>query len=897
MRMSVDVAAPLLVLPRTSQSPERAEIVLGSLRYRAKPTVPLEGGLIELSTVESSGLSIAAVAASGAAPLLQRVDGLRVVMRRPLRGPLLTSAPAIDMEVDVPPISVAMSTKEYAFICAVLGENFREAPNLPEPVYGMEDAAAAGIGVTSLAPQADAVVADAAAAAAQVASAASAAHAAAAEKVVSADGDSTAAAELLRFRLVVRLDDVSLLLYNGVGRAHPLAEARLVGGWAGVSTSASGVTRVAAAVHDLVISDARVTTPPDRRAVLGVDTTSGSSTAAPAAGTASPMVPTAGSAAPRLVLLIVDYSSSAADGMRVAVRLQRPTLAVDVGFLLAVGRFFMPSLAGGTADAAEAVLPNDLVLRAGGDAAATTVACDVSLSARRRMLADAPLGGAEPHYVFDGGGHALILPPAPETRAGAAPFALVLVGAGRTLTLRNARLVRAERLEEAVQLAPGARLVLDPTLKLVYGEEDEGAATSPQRKASSPEGVRAALVPAASVNAAAAPATPGQTPTKYAMSLELDIVGLQLRFVEMLKQGENDPGAAGEVLSAAAVKLRGEKAGWLRTRAGASLQYRSDATGAMMGAQLHGLLVEAHLPGAGAPLPLLAPTDAAATYTSALVGDARVGITTSAIDLRLSPRLLGLVNRLAASIAAVFSHAPTRTSTSFQLLWSAPPPPPPRGTSATGFLRADASDAVSRMCVWRPVAPPGYAPLGDAVTSGTAPPAAAALVMRDSGAICLPPLGYTKRLTVPGGISLWEPQPPPGCVAVGCVAAEGDEPPSVSAVRCPRAALVVEALPLECMHCDDNGAVWRVGNASGTAVFAIGAGTPRPEASVLWDLRDPLGVDVQDNAAAPPPPSPTPAAAPAAATPSTPLRARPRPPCGTCTVVEFNRVRASQQHV
>ena len=93
-----------------------------------------------------------------------------------------------------------------------------------------------------------------------------------------------------------------------------------------------------------------------------------------------------------------------------------------------------------------------------------------------------------------------------------------------------------------------------------------------------------------------------------------------------------------------------------------------------------------------------------------------------------------------------------------------------------------------------------------------------------------------------GGVTLWQPLPPPGCVAIGCVAAEGDAPPPVSAVRCPRAALLVESLPLECMYCDDAGAVWRVGNAAGTLVCASGCVRSRSEASacsVLTPLQSP----------------------------------------------------------
>jgi len=488
--------------------------------------------------------------------------------------------------------------------------------------------------------------------------------------------------------------------------------------------------------------------------------------------------------APKPMLLLVEYSSSVADGMRVAVRLQRPSLAVDLGFLLAVGRFFVPSLAGGTAEAAESVLPRDLVIPPGGMAAALVAKEDTTLGPRRRLLADSPVGDAEPSFVFDGGGHALILPPAPESRLGAPPRAVVLVGPGRTLTLRNARIMRAELLEEAVRLAPGAQLVLDPSLKLVYSddkEEDDASAASPPPRSSSPQkGTRArgAGSPPAAAAAAAAPPRP-----RYAFSLELDVVGLQLRFVEMLKGDGEAAVDTSAAAAAAASRARSEAAGWMRLCAGAALQFRSDAAGAMMGAQLNGLLVEAHLPGASAPLPLLAPTDAAVTYTSAPGGESRVGVTTSA--------------------------------------------------AAPAFMRADAADSVSRLCLWRPVAPPGYAPLGDAATAGTAPPAAAALVMRDSGAICLPPLGYQRRLTLAGGVTLWQPLPPPGCVAIGCVASEGDAPPPVSAVRCPRAALLVEALPLECMYCDDGGAVWRVGNAAGTLVCALGCVNRSLQAGLL----------------------------------------------------------------
>ena len=64
----------------------------------------------------------------------------------------------------------------------------------------------------------------------------------------------------------------------------------------------------------------------------------------------------------------------------------------------------------------------------------------------------------------------------------------------------------------------------------------------------------------------------------------------------------------------------------------------------------------------------------------------------------------------------------------------------------------------------------------------------------------------------------------------------------------------------------------------------------RPDAGALWDLRDPLGVDVPQAAAA------APAAAPSSDAHSgelvTPWRTKPKRPCAAVTVVEFNKARA-----
>lgn len=158
--------------------------------------------------------------------------------------------------------------------------------------------------------------------------------------------------------------------------------------------------------------------------------------------------------------------------------------------------------------------------------------------------------------------------------------------------------------------------------------------------------------------------------------------------------------------------------------------------------------------------------------------------------------------------------------------------------------------------------------------------------MRDSGALCLPPVGYKVAFKI-GSLTLWEPVPPPECLAVGLVGTDGPDPPSVSLVRCPRAALLVESAAVECLLPRESASLWRVGNASGTCV--VSPGLNEPQRSILWDLRKPLGVsgpeitamEAQEAAAA---------AAEARRHAQQQAEGAPRPECAVATVSEFRRI-------
>ena len=76
---------------------------------------------------------------------------------------------------------------------------------------------------------------------------------------------------------------------------------------------------------------------------------------------------------------------------------------------------------------------------------------DVWLSPEARLLADSATGPED--VVYDGCGHRIVLP---QDVTVTDPLPLILVGMGKTLVLRNVRIVHAASLPACLQLAPGA---------------------------------------------------------------------------------------------------------------------------------------------------------------------------------------------------------------------------------------------------------------------------------------------------------------------------------------------------------------------------------------------------------------------------------------------------------
>ena len=225
--------------------------------------------------------------------------------------------------------------------------------------------------------------------------------------------------------------------------------------------------------------------------------------------------------------------------------------------------------------------------------------------------------------------------------------------------------------------------------------------------------------------------------------------------------------------------------------------------------------------------------------------DARVAVST--LRATLTPDGADLLSRLADSIARPLAQppasAPLAACARFERVWAG---------GSTSFIASNEG-----LAFWRPVPPIGYASLGDVATRASGgggsgrgggadfssssspssssswarpPPFRVAVVALNSGLLA-PPTDFVREWTG-GGVALWRPVPPPGFVALGCVASpvsslddsELLEPPPRGSVACVAAAVCVAARPGPCFPVVDPFALEAASVSASAASSASAAG-------------------------------------------------------------------------
>ncbi|CAD7701146.1 unnamed protein product [Ostreobium quekettii] len=147
-----------------------------------------------------------------------------------------------------------------------------------------------------------------------------------------------------------------------------------------------------------------------------------------------------------------------------------------------------------------------------------------------------------------------------------------------------------------------------------------------------------------------------------------------------------------------------------------------------------------------------------------------------------SPRMLAYTRSVSCNNIAGSSSPPALLSADFRWMWR-----------SEGKGRA--------VSVWRPLGPPGYVALGDVAVIGSADPSSpVAMLLDDSNTATAD--GRRSRVAAPLGfhiifrsthhsLTVWEPIPPDGYCAMGCMVVSGIETPPIGIVRCLRRDLVM----------------------------------------------------------------------------------------------------------
>lgn len=418
--------------------------------------------------------------------------GVSVCVRRPLLADPLP-LPPITTAVTVQKLRASLLDTEYALILAILAGNFAETVYLPPEIAWLQssllgDKPAAAGGQPGSSPAAAAASekggkAAATSSAPAVAAAATAvvdddAETADMKRQIVSDFSCTNASllgllcDVITTKVTVSINQAQLMLWNAQPQGLPpsaVGSVELKNLWVAVSMTHLGNMLLWLSLPSVCARDLRPGVPKEASLVLSTaEIGSGSDLGGPLSGTGATPLPTAcpryrdssssskqqGPSGPLPSLLTLQYRAVNSIGPEPAaalqVRLQRPTLVLDVGFIMKVLHFVAPQAG------LQGPVPRPYTTHEVHLGHEPYLAPDhLWLSPEYRIIADAP-GLKE--AVYDGQGYALVLPASVPSIE---HVPLIVVGRGVTLRLRNVKIINHGGLAGVLSLAPGARLVAE----------------------------------------------------------------------------------------------------------------------------------------------------------------------------------------------------------------------------------------------------------------------------------------------------------------------------------------------------------------------------------------------------------------------------------------------------
>eukprot|EP00850_Spirogloea_muscicola_P002380 SM000009S23509 [mRNA] locus=s9:423530:451441:+ [translate_table: standard] len=786
IKLDLRFEKPVLIVPRDSNSPDYLEFYM-QRTHVSNSFQWLHGGKDEPSAVHMERTSVKdihlAVGVEGKSGpgIIQQIGGIDIKFCRPLRDLWHTYA-AFEVLVKLDKLHAAMSDKECEVIAECATSNFSEPAHLPPPVNRQ--------------PQ-------------QPVQPDSCKEAESEAPCTREEGPPDLAEKPVTVVFKVRADLVNaqLGLYTGDNRNSKLAFMQLQGFWLGYHSNSKQEQHIMATVPRFFIKDGRPGIPMELRYIIGnadeVESITNTDTKSAAGANSNSsqntpsqkLIVTKALSGPTLTMLVVDVKLGP-NLTSISLRMQRPRLLVAVDFLVAIGEFFVPSLGAAMVGSAAGKDDDDPL----GFKRANFLTQERTVQRRRTILSPSqPLvvdhAGLE-NYEYDGGGGVLVLQgeDGHDLRA-ASPVPLIIIGNNKQLKFKNLHIQNGEYLDSAVRLGCGSS----------YSAlaEDNVQLSGPSKSSSFADQLRSRRP---DVKAVKDSAHKEEATAPNNLSLDIQALGSEFTFYDSTKWPV-------EVLLHPEVMLRARVSIFGRC--------------AMRGNDLE---VNARVKSldiiSSTGLNVLEPFNTVLSY-SRVAGRQNVTVSATDIVTNLSFSVLRLMYRLSAD----YMHLLHITSEDF--------------TVPCGQFDKIWSDSVGhtgqRLAFWRPRAPPGFASLGDCVTSHDLPPTQTVLAVNLGQNLARKPVSFelvwSTREEPAGQTSLhksgqhanqcyvWKPHPPHGYIALGYVATTEDGPPPLSSLYCVVESLITPSTYLrDCIYLPNpsnrslDAAFWRIDNGANSFI-------------------------------------------------------------------------------
>uniref|UniRef100_A0A0D9VFX1 C2 domain-containing protein n=1 Tax=Leersia perrieri TaxID=77586 RepID=A0A0D9VFX1_9ORYZ len=589
---------------------------------------------------------------------------------------------------------------------------------------------------------------------------------------------------LLSRTVVVMTVDVQyalLELRNGPDAESPLAELAVEGLWVSYRTTSLFEMDLYLSILKFSVHDIRPDTKSEMRLMLGsYSETSKLSTQDPSSDVG----------VSNLTMLILDYRWRSSFQSFV-IRIQQPRVLVVLDFLLPVVEFFVPNL--GTITGREESLDpkNDPLIKSDD-----IILCEpiffqkenfIQLSPGRQLIVD---GCNIDDFTYDGCGGTISLCDEYDKKGQLYSGTIIILGRGKKLRFRNVKIENGALLRRCVYLNAGSSYSISAedgvevsVLENVLNDnEDDHLQDEEYKRISAPQ---------------AAADTPSAQMLNF--TFEAQVISPEFTFYDSSKLTIDD-------------SLHIEKL--LRAKMDFSFMYASKEKDIWARSVVKDLTIEA-----GSGLLVLEPVDVSWKYTS-VSEKTNIVLASTDVFIHLSLSVASLLLKLQNQTLAALqfgNNNPLVSCTNFKRVWTAP------NGELPGY----------NLTFWRPQAPSNYVILGDCVSSRCVPPSQVVVAVSNTYGRVRRPLGFRLVHVLPGSIeqmnssqlakenecSIWIPVPPPGYLALGCVANIGRQPPSNHTVYCLRSDLVTSTAFSDCIHTLSSTpgtisgfSIWRVDN-------------------------------------------------------------------------------------